>query len=271
MLLKLRELIQFIMKKSIKKNYYFENMEKMIKKFNQNGFIILRNFLTQKKINQVKKDLFIYLKKNNKNFTSKEINLVNKGKVNSLHNLKNFIHAKDLKKNIHLKQIAEKLLGEEVEDMGSELFAKPAKFGLKSPAHQDNYYWCLKKGNALTVWIALNDASKKNGGIYYYVGSHKKNIYQHKPSFAPGSSQTVKQLSYLKKYKVFFPKLKSGDCLIHHSKIVHGSNENKSNKDRKGLTVRFKAKTDKRVKSKHLKYLRDLREQIKKRAIKRAA
>ena len=63
MLLKLRELIQFIMKKSIKKNYYFENMEKMIKKFNQNGFIILRNFLTQKKINQVKKDLFIYLKK----------------------------------------------------------------------------------------------------------------------------------------------------------------------------------------------------------------
>ena len=63
MLLKLRELIQFIMKKSIKKNYYFENMEKMIKKFNQNDFIILRNFLTQKKINQVKKDLFIYLKK----------------------------------------------------------------------------------------------------------------------------------------------------------------------------------------------------------------
>ena len=59
--------------------------------------------------------------------------------------------------------------------------------------------------------------------------------------------------------------------MIHHSKIVHGSNENKSNKDRKGLTVRFKAKTDQRVKSKHLKYLRDLREQIKKRAINRAA
>lgn len=259
------------MKKSLKKNYYLEGIEKLIKKFNQKGFIILRNFMSQKKINQVKKDLFIYIKKNNKNFKLKEINHVDNNKVNSLHNLKNFIHAKNLKKDIRLKQLAEKLLGEKVEDMGSELFAKPAKFGLKSPAHQDNYYWCLKKGNALTVWIALDDASKKNGGIYYYVGSHKKNIYQHKPSFAPGSSQTIKYLNYLKKYKVFFPKLKSGDCLIHHSKIVHGSYENKSNKDRKGLTVRFKAKTDKKVKSKHLKYLRDLKEQIKKREVNRAA
>ena len=49
--------------------------------------------------------------------------------------------------------------------------------------------------------------------------------------------------------------------------VIHGSNDNKSNKDRKGLTVRFKAKSDKKLKYKHLDYLKQLRVQIKKRSI----
>ncbi len=255
------------------KNTSFQNSlllkfdERQIQDFNKNGFIILRNFLSKKKIGKINKDLKIFIKKNTKKFISREINLVKKSKINSLHNLKNFIHAKNLKKNNILRSISEKLLDEKVDDMGSELFAKPAKHGLKSPVHQDNYYWCLKKGKALTIWIALDDASKKNGGIFYYVGSHKNRVYQHKPSYAPGSSQTIKNLKILRKYKVFYPKLKSGDCLIHHSMIAHGSNDNKSNKDRRGLTVRFKAKNDKKLKSKHLEYLRQLRAQIEKRSI----
>ena len=241
--------------------------KKQIEEFSENGFTILRNFLTKNKIKEINKDLKIFIKKNTKMFISREINLVKKNKINSLHNLKNFIHAKNLKKDDDLKFIAEKLLDEKVEDMGSELFAKPAKHGLKSPVHQDNFYWCLKKGKALTVWIALDDASKKNGGIFYYIGSHKNRVYQHKPSYAPGSSQTIKNLKTLKRYKVFYPKLKSGDCLIHHSMVIHGSNDNKSNKDRKGLTVRFKAKSDKKLKYKHLDYLKQLRAQIKRRSI----
>ena len=116
--------------------------KKQIEEFSENGFTILRNFLTKDKIKEINKDLKIFIKKNTKIFISREINLVKKNKINSLHNLKNFIHAKNLKKDDDLKFIAEKLLDEKVEDMGSELFAKPAKHGLKSPVHQDNFYWC---------------------------------------------------------------------------------------------------------------------------------
>ena len=63
--------------------------------------------------------------------------------------------------------------------------------------HQDNY-WNLKNPNALTMWIAIDQASSKNGSVEYLFGSHKK-LYTHTPSYAPGSSQKVKNIDSLKK------------------------------------------------------------------------
>ena len=57
------------------------------------------------------------------------------------------------------------------------------------------------------IEITLNRANKKNGGVYYFEGSHKLGLLNHKPSFAPGSSQTIKSLRKLKKCKINIPKL----------------------------------------------------------------
>ena len=54
--------------------------------------------------------------------------------------------------------------------------------GMPAPIHQDNFYWCVDGSNALTVWIALEDSGKKNGGIFYYDGTHKLGVLEHKPS-----------------------------------------------------------------------------------------
>ena len=98
--------------------------------------------------------------------------------------------------------------------------------------HQDNYYWNLSNPNSFTIWIA-NDKATKNGAVEYLLGSHKK-LYSHVPSYAPGSSQKVKEIDKLKnKFKIKSFNLNPGDCLIHHSQIIHGSKKNSSNKFKK--------------------------------------
>ena len=68
---------------------------------------------------------------------------------------------------------------------------------------------------------------------------------EHESSFAPGTSQKIgsKILETVsKKCKLITPKLKPGDVLVHHCLMVHGSNENKSEKNRRGFTIQFKDK-----------------------------
>ena len=58
------------------------------------------------------------------------------------------------------------------------------------------------------------------------------------------------------------PYLGKGDCMIHHSMIVHGSGINKSSKSRKGLTVRFKAKSSRIDKVRQKTYWKSLKKQV---------
>ena len=167
-------------------------------------------------------------------------------RINTFHRLHDYKWIKNLAKENKIKETVQSLLTtKNLELRASELFAKPKNYGLKVPIHQDNYYWNVIGGNALTVWIALSPSSRKNGGIFYFNKSHRKGIYPHKPSYAKGSSQTIKNLGELKKFKKVYPKLEVGDALIHSCLVVHGSHKNKSNMSRKGLTFQFKSKKSK--------------------------
>ena len=101
--------------------------------------------------------------------------------------------------------------------------------------------------------------------MYYFSGSHKKGILRHTPSYEKGTSQKIKNIDKLKKFKKLTPKLSVGDALIHHCLVVHGSNKNKSNISRRGLTFQFKDKFSEYDNNKIKKYEKQLNFQIKKR------
>ena len=99
---------------------------------------------------------------------------------------------RELATHTSLKPLIEQLLGSPCHLFFSQVFMKPPEAGSPKPIHQDNFYWCIDDANAITMWIAMDKAGAKNGGVYYYVGSHKLGLLEHKPSCAPGSSQTIK-------------------------------------------------------------------------------
>ncbi len=234
------------------------------KDFEKNGFIIIRNFFSKQTMDSINKKLDNFILKESLKIKNRNklTNFIDKKTINSFHKMDNLSYVKNIKKNKKLINIIENLFSEKIVDMGSELFAKPSRKGLASPYHQDNFYFCLNNAKAVTVWIALEKANKLNGGVEYFVGSHKGKLLKHIPSYAPGSSQKVKNLDILKKYKKKIPELNKGDCMIHHSMIVHGSGINKSSRSRKGLTVRFKAKSSKIDKVRQKTYWKSLSKQV---------
>jgi phytanoyl-CoA hydroxylase len=243
-----------------------ENKDKIVKAFNRDGYIVIRKLLKKEEIIKVRNSLSKFIKK----YTAKEtrdINLIDSSTVNSIHQMDEWIWTKKIRKNSKLRGLAYDLLEGEIIDFGSELFAKPAKLGLKSPPHQDNFYWCLSDAAGITVWIALDKSSRFNGGVYYYKGSHKLGLISHKNSYAPGSSQTLSSLKPIRNLQKITPSLDAGDCLIHHSLVVHGSEVNESLNSRIGLTVRYKSINSFYDDNMKNHYEKELMKQIKKRKL----
>jgi len=190
------------------------------------------------------------------------------GKFNTIHNIHQF-HKKGLiinlsKKKI-LKNLAQTILNDKPLVRNIEFFLKPKKTGMPSPYHQDNFYWNILSAKALNVWIACSEANKNNGGICYLEGSHVLGTINHETSSAKGSSQKIPEKVIPKLlFKKNYPKLKPGDCIIHHPEVIHGSKKNVSNKDRIGFVVSYKAKNAKTDENKINLYKKKLIKNLKK-------
>jgi phytanoyl-CoA hydroxylase len=237
---------------------------KIKESFYENGFAKVEKVLSKKKVNLIRSEINKIIIKKSKSLKPGEIHFAKK-KVNTIHVLNKV--SKFFKKLMNEKifyNLAENIIGEKMQPQWVQLFAKPAKEGLETPAHQDNYYWCVKDSKTVTFWIALDKVNKTNGALYYYNKSHKLGRIAHQPSFAKGTSQTIKK-SVLRKFKKKHKIITSaspGDLLVHHGDVVHGSSKNLSNQSRRGISIWFKAKKAKINRTHLSQYKLSLKKQI---------
>ena len=246
-----------------------KKIDRDVKTYKKKGWVKIKNFLKKEELSFIENNINSFIKKKYKKYSGRDINFTsdikNYKEINTFHKLTDNKSVLKIAKSKKFSNIISKfLLNEKTEFIASELFAKPALKGLPSPDHQDNYYWCIKDGNALTLWIALDKVSKKNGPVHYYNSSHNYGVMKHVPSYMKGSSQKIKNKKFIKKFKKETPTLNPGDALIHNCLIVHGSKKNLTKKSRRGWTLQYKSKKSKYDKTQMKKYLRELHLQIKK-------
>lgn len=236
-------------------------IQNLVEDYERNGVIVVKKLFSLKEINFLKKRINSYIKINSQKLKGREINYIDK-KINSIHKFKDHFF-KEFSTQKKILDIGKNLLKEIPKFRKCEYFAKPKKIGLASPLHQDNFYWNLKNGKGLTIWIAIDKSYKNNGKVKYLLKSHKNGLFEHEASFAPGSSQKVKDIDkYLKKFKIKKFDLNIGDCLVHHSEIIHGSDRNKSNYSRRGFTIQLVSKKETVNKQALKKYNASLKKQI---------
>lgn len=134
----------------------------------------------------------------------------------------------------------EKLIGPNIVLFASHLLAKPAKLGHEVPWHQDGIFWPLEPMKVLTVWLALDNATKENGCMRVIPGTQDLGPLPHEDK---DTTQSVLHLGMSE--DLFDPakavdiELKMGEFSIHEPYIIHGSNMNRSEFRRAGYTMRF--------------------------------
>ena len=242
--------------------------DKTIKKFNKDGYVVLKSVFSSRKIQEYLEEINKLSKKLINSYQSPFVNLTKDEKVNTGHNL-NIIFPNSslmkISKNKTIFNILKKLFNEKAVVRNLEIFLKPPKTGMKAPFHQDNYYWNLKDKRAVNLWIALDKVDKNNGGLIYLKGSHNGGILKHKMSKIKGTSQEIdKNIIRKLKYKKVYTKLNPGDCVMHHCEIVHGSNANNTNRNRRAIVISLKALSSKINKANFQKYQSRLKKHIKK-------
>lgn len=134
---------------------------------------------------------------------------------------------------------ASQLLGGSVRFWHDQLFCKPAKHGGVVAWHQDYSYWTRTEPMAhLTCWIALDDASRDNGCLWYVPGSHRWNLLP-RTGLAGDMNEIMTVLTPEQK-AAFQPvpiELKKGEATFHHPLMVHGSYENRTNRERRATLI----------------------------------
>jgi hypothetical protein len=138
-----------------------------------------------------------------------------------------------------LIKIFTSLLGGPVRFWNDQVFVKPANDGGVVAWHQDYSYWTRTKPIAhLTAWIALDDSDEENGCVQYVPGSHRWKLLP-KVGLANKMDDIFEVLQEQQK-REFQPVpsvLKTGQASFHHSLILHGSYENRSDRPRRGVVV----------------------------------
>jgi ectoine hydroxylase-related dioxygenase (phytanoyl-CoA dioxygenase family) len=120
-----------------------------------------------------------------------------------------------------------------------QLFCKPARHGGVVAWHQDYSYWTRTLPIAhLSCWIALDDATRENGCVYYVPGSHRWDLLP--VTGLADDMDAIRSLLTDEQRREFKPvpiELKKGEASFHHPLMVHGSFENSTEHERRALIL----------------------------------
>lgn len=138
-----------------------------------------------------------------------------------------------------LLDVAQHFIGSDVALFASHYIAKPPGTGQPVLWHQDAGYWPLDPMEVVTVWLALDDSAPDNGCMRVVPGSHRGEVHALKPSTEVEnvlSSEIAVEVDEADAVDVVVP---AGGVSVHHPAIIHGSEPNRSNRWRRGLTIRY--------------------------------
>tara|TARA_B000000532_G_C18868847_1_gene407497 strand:+ start:282 stop:1091 length:810 start_codon:yes stop_codon:yes gene_type:complete len=242
--------------------------------FNTNGFIVLRDSVPIDLIKEVKKDLLEAVDKNKITNSKRDIHFFKNGEISSAHNLIEYIPSYN--KLMSTKKISNffKSIFSEIKSskFNSSYFAKPKYQGLETKPHQDNAFFCMEPAEIATCWMPLTFSNKNNGCLYYYEKSHNSGNLNHVPMGNLGASMCLDEEELQKvekKFKKVFVELKLGDCIIHNALVVHGSEANKSDKDRNAFNFSLGNKNSSRNEVLFKNYKKKLENFLKKKKFDR--
>jgi len=104
--------------------------------------------------------------------------------------------------------------------------------------HLDTPFWSFSDRRAISIWIALDDATLENGCLFFIPGSHKVTNFD-KIAIGRNMDGIFETYPQLRSWKTKAAPMKAGSCSFHNGLTVHGANANMTNGFRRAMTCAY--------------------------------
>ena len=111
---------------------------------------------------------------------------------------------------------------------------KPARRGTFLPWHQDRWTY-LDRDPEITIWTALDPATKANGCVQIVPGSHRQGLIN--PSHYSGFLTEAQAAEHATADNVVYLELEPGEVALLHNYLLHASDVNNTDISRRAFSV----------------------------------
>ncbi|MEZ0326748.1 MAG: phytanoyl-CoA dioxygenase family protein [Fimbriimonas sp.] len=111
-------------------------------------------------------------------------------------------------------------------------------FGNPTAWHLDNPYWSFFDKNALSIWVALDDATLANGCMWYCPGTHKTARFEN-ANIGENMADLFKLYPEWKEISPVACPCPAGSAVFHNGIVAHGAGANMTNKPRRAMTCAY--------------------------------
>jgi phytanoyl-CoA hydroxylase len=104
--------------------------------------------------------------------------------------------------------------------------------------HLDTPFWSFSDRRAISIWVALDDATLENGCLFFIPGSHKLTSFD-KITIGRNMDGIFDVYPQLKNSRPVAAPMKAGSCSFHNGLTVHGANANMTPGFRRAMTCAY--------------------------------
>ena len=135
----------------------------------------------------------------------------------------------------------ESILGPNILCWASGFFTKNANDGNYITWHQDSTYWGLSGPDVITAWVAFTPSTPESGCMQVIPGTQTREQVAHHDTYAEENmlSRGQEIAVEVDRSQAVDVILQPGQMSLHHVRIFHGSDPNRSNHRRIGYAIRY--------------------------------
>lgn len=133
----------------------------------------------------------------------------------------------------------EDLIGPNILLYNMSVFIKDAQDPNWVGWHQDSTYYPLEPQVLVNAWLALTDSVADNGNVRYAPGSHTIGQIRHERGLKGtllSQGQSIQGMEFDKVNDIF---LQPGEMSMHHVRVIHYSEPNRSSRRRIGMSFSY--------------------------------
>ena len=104
--------------------------------------------------------------------------------------------------------------------------------------HLDTPFWSFFDKKAISIWVALDDATLENGCLFFIPGSHKKTTFKN-PGIGKNMDSVFDFYPEFKQFNSISAPMKAGSCSFHCGQTIHGAHANMTPGSRRAMACAY--------------------------------